>query len=135
MIKKKKFFIFTSHRPTIEQEREIKEKYNAELVFLPVDLQSKFSNIPAEGDLTVEHVSPLSDFLIEKGQQDDFVWIQGEPGLSYFLITFCRKIKMIPVYATTKRKFENIILDDGSSKNIHYFKHVNFREYPFNLIK
>jgi hypothetical protein len=56
--------------------------------------------------------------------------VQGEFGAVYLVVSWCHREGRIPVYATTARRYESRRQPDGSIKNIHLFKHVNFRRYP-----
>ena len=130
MNKNKNFFVLTSHKPNEDQETEIIERFKANIIFLSDELQNLWSNVEPDSEFEISWASPFFNYLKKKSSAKDIVWIQGEPGISHILTLFCYKNDLIPVYSTTKRFFKSEIQENGTSKNIHYFKHVNFRKYP-----
>lgn len=130
MNKKINFFVFTSHRPNEDQESEIINRFNANIIFLSDELQKLWSNVIPEDEFDISWALPFFNFLKTNSNNEDVVWVQGEPGISHILALFCNENGLIPVYSTTKRYFKSEVMEDGTSKNIHYFKHINFRKYP-----
>ena len=121
----KKFFVFTSHKLTQEQIDDAISKFDVqEFIYLPDELQQKWSNVPADLISLNDVVRPFYKFLYENTKQGDVIMIQGDFGLSYDLINYAKSLDLIPIYATTQR---NSIEKDGVK--ISVFKHVIFREY------
>ena len=73
-----------------------------EFVYLPDDLQRKFSNVPPELESIKEYAKDFERFL-ENAKSGDYVLIQGDFGLTCHLVNFSKSKGLIPVYATTKR--------------------------------
>lgn len=119
-----------SHDLTQEQIKEANERFNIEeFIKLPEKLQQKWSNVPPEGEITEIYFDDFKEFIEDNLRKGDFVLIQGDFGATVYMVNWAFKKGFIPVYATTVRKYENYKGEDGSIKNIHYFKHVNFRLY------
>lgn len=121
----RKFFVLTSHKLVEEQIVDAKSKFDTqEFVYLPDELQSLWSNVPADLISLDDYSKPFYKFLQEHTKQNDVVMIQGDFGLSYSLINYSKSLGLIPIYATTKRSSTE---KDGVK--ISVFKHVRFREY------
>ncbi len=127
---KRKIFLLFSHELTEEQITELKEKYYIKkFVNLPVELQKLWSNFPPENEFPVELADKFISFLQKNSNNNDFVLVQGDFGLVYYIVNWCLNNNRIAIYSTTERIFKEEKLPDGSIKNIHIFKHVNFRKY------
>ena len=124
-----------SHQLTDIQEREAKEVWGVnQFLSLPDSLQKRWSSIPPEGSFSSKWLQPILFWLEEKTSPNDLVLIQGEFGAVYTMVTWCHNNERLPVYATTKRRFESCRLPDGSNRNRHVFQHVNFRRYPLHVV-
>jgi len=124
-----KMFLMFSHKLTDEQIIDAKENLGVkEFVYLPDDLQKKFSNVPPEIDDIKAYSEIFIEFLKENMQQNDFALIQGDFGVVYYLVDFCKKNGFKVVYATTKRVVKEKKVD-GKIIKISEFKHVKFRFY------
>lgn len=85
----KKCAILLSHKVNPEQEQELREKWGVGSIhFPPQDIQSRFSQIPPEGEYPMEHIQPVLDWLEETtslgiwlgsraNQQHVFCWLSG----------------------------------------------------------
>ena len=121
----RKFIILTSHKLVEEQIVDAKDRYGVqEFVYLPTELQSLWSNVPADLDSLENYSKPLKSWLEDVTHQGDVVMIQGDFGLSYNLIDYAKSLGLVTVYATTKR---DSVEKDGVKISI--FKHIRFREY------
>jgi hypothetical protein len=126
----RKIFLLFSHNLTDEQVKELKDRFGiCSIISLPKDLQNLWSNFPPENDFPEKLANIFIKFLKENSSIDDFVLIQGEFGLVFYMVDWCLKNRRIPIYSTTKRIFKEENQPDGSIKNIHIFKHINFRKY------
>lgn len=123
-------FLLFSHTLTPEQEREIEKKLKVGFITpLPTDIQKIWSNIKPKGDLDIKSLDLITDWLEDFATMGDFVLIQGEFGATHYLVDFCFDAGLIPIYATTKRDYEEKTNSDGTVERKHIFKHVNFRRY------
>ena len=122
-------FLFFSHKLTDEQIKDAKENLGVdEFIYLPQDLQEKFSNVPPEIDDIKEYTQIFIDFLEKNVSSEDIVLIQGDFGVVFWVVEYCKQKNLKAIYATTKRvvKEQNI---DGKVVKISEFKHVKFRFY------
>lgn len=124
-MKTKTLHLLFSHHLTEEQIKDAKETMQvAHFMPLPRDLQKAFSNVPPELETLTEYTKPFIEYLQETANQGDIVLLQGDFGLCFILVEFCKKSNLIPVYATTKR----IAIEENGIK-ISKFKHTRFRRY------
>ncbi|MBP7139358.1 MAG: hypothetical protein KBA47_00295 [Caldisericia bacterium] len=122
-------FLLFSHSLTAIQTKDIFENLKCkEIIKLPKELQEIWSNVNPHIHEN-EKLDKIKSFLKENGKKGDYVLIQGEWGFTYHMVNFSKDIGLIPVYSTTERVYEEEIQPDGSVKNIHFFKHIKFKEY------
>ena len=121
----KTMYLLFSHKLTDEQIADSKESLDiAEFHYLPKELQKLFSSVPPELESLEEYAKPFKEYLNEEASVGDIVLIQGDFGLSYILVNFCKANDLIPVYATTKR-----VAVEKDGVKISQFKHIRFRRY------
>lgn len=123
-----RMFLFFSHKLTPEQIKDAKKMGVKEFVYLPSNLQEKFSNIPPEIEDIKEYSKDFFSFLEKNAKKDDIVLVQGDFGVVYHIVEFCKKSNLKAVYSTTKRVAteKNI---DGKIVKVSEFKHIKFRFY------
>ena len=126
---KMKMFLLFSHKLTSEQIKDAKENLGVkEFVYLPKDLQERFSNVPPEIDDIKEYSKIFINFLEKNASSEDYVLIQGDFGIVFWVVEYCRENNLKAVYATTKRVVKEEVID-GKVIKISEFKHVRFRYY------
>ena len=126
----KKLLTIFNHTLTDEQKTDAKENlFVNDFVSLPDDLKKLWMNIPPAGKLPKEILDKISKWILTSAQHGDFVLIQGEFGVSFYLVNFCLTSGFIPVYATTERVSTERMLEDGTMEKVNQFKHVQFRRY------
>jgi len=119
-----------NHELSDNQKTEAFIKLKAKKIVEPdIDLKKIWMNISPKGELNIDELSKIIDWLKINSKKGDYVLIQGEFGATFYLVDFCFKNDLIPIYATSKREYKEIKLEDGSTKRIHIFKHVQFRKY------
>ena len=124
-----KMFLLFSHKLTEEQVKDARENLGVkEFIYLPKDLQEKFSNVPPEIDDIKEYSNIFIDFLEKNVSKEDYVLIQGDFGVVFWVVKYCRENNIKAVYATTKRVVKEKVID-GKVVKISEFKHVKFRKY------
>jgi hypothetical protein len=120
-----------SHSLTPDQHAELATMApGATLLPLPDSLQLRFSQLPPGPQFDSESAFAIANWLEDNSQQGDFVFVQGEHGLTHYLVEVCRELGAVPIYATTKRCAIEQRLADGSIRIEHRFEHAGFREYP-----
>ena len=124
-----KMFLLFSHKLTEDQIKDAKDNLGVkEFVYLPDDLQKKFSNVPPELDDIKKYSEVFIDFLKNNAKKEDFVLIQGDFGIVFNVVEFCKENNLKAVYSTTKRIVKEKIID-GKVVKISEFKHIKFRRY------
>ena len=124
-----KMFLLFSHKLTSEQIKDAKENLGVdEFVYLPKDLQEKFSNVPPEIEDIKKYSLDFIKFLEKNASSEDYVLIQGDFGVVFWVVEYCKKNNIKAVYATTKRVVKEEVID-GKVVKISEFKHVKFRFY------
>lgn len=125
-----KLILLFSHTLTDEQIKEAEDEMNIEeFIYLPKELQYIWSNIPPEGELPLDLLKKIKDFILKNANTGDYVLIQGDFGATYHMVEWSKLNNFVPVYATSKREYKSEINENGIVTNIHIFKHVNFRRY------
>lgn len=118
-----------SHQLTEEQKNDAKKNWNIdEFIYLPVSLQTLWSNINPDLEELDTTLTPIYDFVAQHTKTNDLVLIQGDFGACFLMVNYVGSEGMIPVYATTKRSVEEY-MEDGKSVKKTIFEHVRFREY------
>lgn len=125
----RKMALLFSHKLNQQQIDDAIESYDIdEFVYLDDEMQSIFSNIPADIENIADYLIALQIFLLDNLKKSDVVLIQGDYGITYNMVNFAKYMGYIPVYATTKRESIECIVDGKTIKQ-SIFKHVKFREY------
>lgn len=121
----KKAYILFSHILLEEQKLELKNEFGCEeIVYLPENLQLLWSNVQ-ENDNTSQL---FYEFLKTNALENDYVLVQGEWGITYKIVNFCKNNNLIPIYSFSKRISHEEIKNDIIVKT-SYFKHIKFKEY------
>ena len=120
-----RLFLLFSHKLTLSQKEYAKNEFGIkDFIYLPTNLQQLFSNIPPEiEDLSI-YIKQFEEYLLQNTKKGDFVLIQGDFGLTYRLVDFCKKNSIVPIYATTKR-----IAIEKDGVKLSKFEFVRFRRY------
>ncbi len=126
-----KLFLLFSHSLTPEQRSEASERFGiTECIAMPQELQAAFSSVTPDGELDTTLLENLTKWLSDNAVCGDYALIQGEYGVTYYLIEYCFSHDIIPIYATTRRECEEHRHENGVIQKIQHFKHVTFRLYP-----
>lgn len=119
-----------SHKLTKTQKQNAKDEFGInEFIYLPKDLQEKWSSIDPSLANIDKNLKDIKDWISKIGNENDYILIQGEYGAMYSMINFARDEKLVPIYSTTERKAKEIRNDDGAVQTTHIFKHIRFRKY------
>ena len=119
-----------SHKLTEEQILEVKESYKVEVFLsLPKELQTLWSNIPADAENITDLLTPIKEFLSLYANREDLVLIQGDFGAVYNLVNLAKEQRLVALYATTLRRTQEYINEKGENVKKSIFEHRRFREY------
>ena len=126
----RQIFLLFSHRLTPSQQDELKNKFKVDkIIYLPVELQRTWSNIPPGVPSIKNQLQDILNWLKENSNPKDLVLVQGEFGAVFITVDFCEKAGLIPIYSTTKREVEEKTLPDEIVQTKRNFAHVRFREF------
>ena len=126
----KKLFLLFSHEITDEQLKDAKKNMGIDdIVNMPEELKKNWKSISPKGELNLKKIEPVLKWLKKESSKGDYVLVQGEYGVTFYIVGFCFKNNLIPIYATSKRVYKEDKNQDGSVVRKHIFKHVNFRKY------
>lgn len=123
-------FTLFSHTLTEDQKKEAFEKLGvSDIVSLPDTLQKLWSQVPVDIKSIKIFAIPFTEWLSANAKQYDYILVQGDYGLTFYLVDFCLKNELIPVYSVTERKQTEEIKPDGSIETTRVFVHSGFRKY------
>lgn len=128
----KTLFLIFSHTLTPEQVLDAEASLGvSEFIGLPPDLQTLFSQVPADLESLQQYLRPIFNWIDQNASDnDDYVLIQGDFGATYLLVDYCKTFGYaIPIYATTERAVINETQEDGSVTVQRIFRHKRFRKY------
>lgn len=120
-----------SHELLNSQVDELKSTWNVEkIITLPEKLKSAWSNVNPNDDLEDDFnlVYKLKTFILENTNQEDYVIVQGEWGMTFTIVNMCFELNRVPIYATTQRKTKETV-KDGQVHSEKVFEHIRFRKY------
>lgn len=119
-----------SHKLTDNQKENAKDEFGInEFVYLPKDLQGKWSSIDPSLDSVDEELNDIKDWISKIGNEGDYILIQGDYGVMYNMVNFSKGQNLVPIYSTSERKAKEIKNSDGTIEITHVFEHVRFRKY------
>ena len=129
-INKMNVLVLMNHQLTPIQEKELKTEYFINKIIYPdKSIEKLWSSIKPEKELNIKMLDKIILWLSRNSYSGDYCIIQGEFGATFYLVDYCFKKKLIPIYAASGREYKEEILEDGSVKRVHIFRHVNFRKY------
>jgi len=125
----KKMILLFSHNLSHEQKEDAKLNWSVEeFISLPKELQTIWSNVPADLEDIKEYLEPIKQFLIQNIDKNDIVLVQGDFGATFKIASFVKFMGSSVVYATTKRNVVEKEID-GKSVKTSVFEHIRFRKY------
>jgi len=119
-----------SHQLTPAQIKEAENNLKInEFVSLPKDLQALWSNVPSHLNELSDHLEEIKIWLHTIVRPQDYILIQGEFGVVHYFVNWSFQNNLIPLYATTKRRHKETLLEDGEVEIKKIFVHKQFRKY------
>lgn len=121
--------VILSHELSDFQIEEAKSKLGVNTIkTLPNTLKKIWSNLNPIGELPVEKLNLIKDWILQESYKGDYILVQGDFGATFYIVDFCFKHDRIPIYATSTRKVEETKVDNRIiTKRV--FIHENFRKY------
>jgi hypothetical protein len=125
----KKMFLLFSHNLSQYQIDDAKSNLEIkEFIYLPLNLQELWSDIPSNLESLKDYLLPIRNFLAENSNFEDVVLIQGDFGAVYHMVNFAKNLGLNTVYATTNRVIEEVE-ENGKTVKKSIFEHRRFRKY------
>lgn len=125
-----RLFLIFNHKLTNDQIKSARDQLNIDnFIYLPDELQKIWNTINPEGILEMENLKMITDWMKSETVKSDYILIQGDFGATFYLVDFCFKNDLVPIYATTIREVIEKTEDNGTVKKTNVFKHINFRIY------
>jgi NAD(P)H-flavin reductase len=124
-----KIYILLNHVPTEEQVEDLKQKGFIEIVEPTDQVKKIWSNIdPYLNELSRNRlVSIIVDEILKNKVKA--VWIQGENGMVFSIVSKLLSYGIDCYYSTTRREVNEIKMPDGSVQKTSIFRHVQFLKY------
>ncbi|MGI6226559.1 MAG: CRISPR-associated protein Csx20 [Peptococcales bacterium] len=125
----KKMLLLFSHTLTDTQIEDAQKNFGIDkFIYLPKDLQYQWSNISPELENISSIFTLFKDWIENEANAGDIVLVQGDFGLTYNIVEYCKLKGIFPVYSTTSRDVVENKKDDLTILQ-RSFKHVRFRRY------
>lgn len=127
-----KTFCLLNHTLTPNQIKELQQDYNSSQIIYPNEnIVQLWSQIPLTKSIDFETAYKIIDWLTANDiTANDILIIQGEFGMTFFLVDFALKNQIIPIHAVTKRNAKEIRVGEKVEKT-YTFEHVCFRKYRY----
>ncbi len=125
-----RLLLLFNHEWTAQQKTAAQQALQVEsIVVPPAEVKRLWGQIPADLPRLGDVLKPVGRWLESEGEAGDFVLIQGDFGACFYMVQAAFRLKLIPIYATTRREASEIRLPDGTIQMTHCFRHVRFRRY------
>lgn len=122
-------YLLFNHTLTPEQYADAQESLGVgAFVEPPEPVRRLWGDIPAGAERISNELGLARGWLM-KAEPGDYVLIQGDFGACWLMVEFARSLGLRPIYSTTRREAQEELLEDGSVRLVHRFRHVRFREY------
>lgn len=123
-------YVLFNHTLTADQEADARVSLGTErYVEPPASIRELWAHVPPELSDLDGYLEPVKEWLEVHARSGDPVLIQGDFGATWLMVRFAFELRLVPVYATTRRSAAEELQPDGSIRLIHRFKHVRFRVY------
>lgn len=125
----KNFIVLMSHDMSKEQKLDAQNSLDiSNIVEAPKNIKSIWANINPVGNLDQAELSKITNWIEQNSNTDDYILVQGEFGATFYIVDYCFKKGLIPVYATTKRRVTETREGDKVITN-RIFVHEGYRKY------
>jgi biotin-(acetyl-CoA carboxylase) ligase len=123
-----KIYILLNHVPTEEQVKDLRQNGFNEFIEPTDHIKKIWSNIdPYLNEMSRNKLaSIIIDEILEN--KANAVWIQGENGMVFSIVSILLSYGINCYYATSKREVNEVQMPDGVQKT-SIFRHVQFLKY------
>lgn len=123
-------FVLLSHELLPEQVEELRVRFGVgEVVVAEEGLRRDWSLVPADAESVVAWAERFTVWLASGAREGDVVVVQGEAGVSFYVVSWCLDRGLVPVHATTVREVVEEREEAGGVRKVSRFRHVRFRRY------
>ena len=121
--------VLMSHNMTENQKEDAYKTLKVKDIIECNDYIKKiWSNINPKSSLDLSRLDLVIDWIKKNSKSGDYILVQGEFGATFYIVDYCFKSNLIPIYATSKRQVIEEIQGDKIITN-RTFKHEGFRKY------
>ena len=98
------------------------------IIEAPTNIKKIWGNIEPISDLNTVKLDEIVSWIKENSNKQDYVLVQGEFGATFYIVDYCFKNNLIPVYATSIRRVEETRQGEKVITN-RVFVHEGYRRY------
>lgn len=125
----KKFIVLMSHDMSDIQKNDAYENLKVtKIIEAPPNIKKIWGNIEPISDLNTVKLDEIVSWIKENSNKQDYVLVQGEFGATFYIVDYCFKNNLIPVYATSIRRVEETRQGEKVITN-RVFVHEGYRRY------
>ena len=125
----KKFIVLMSHDMSDKQKNDAYENLKVtKIIEAPTNIKKIWGNIDPISDLNTVKLDEIVSWIKENSNKQDYVLVQGEFGATFYIVDYCFKNNLIPVYATSIRRVEETRQGEKVITN-RVFVHEGYRRY------
>lgn len=125
----KKFIVLMSHDMSEIQKNDAYENLKiTKIIEAPPHIKKIWGNIDPISDLNTTKLDEVVSWIKENSNKQDYVLVQGEFGATFYIVDYCFKNNLIPVYATSIRRVEETRQGEKVITN-RVFVHEGYRRY------
>ncbi len=129
MQKKPTLYVLINHTLFAEQVSDAYKHLGVdEIAYFPEEALKVWGNISPHVNYIKDKLYPIYDYMNKTCEEGDYLLVQGDSGATFQVVQKALSLKLIPVYATTKRQAVEKFVD-GKSIKTSVFKHVMYRKY------
>ena len=128
-VEMKKFIVLMSHDMSDIQKNDAYENLKVtKIIEAPPNIKKIWGNIEPISDLNTVKLDEIVSWIKENSNKQDYVLVQGEFGATFYIVDYCFKNNLIPVYATSIRRVEETRQGEKVITN-RVFVHEGYRRY------
>ena len=125
----KNFIVLMSHDMSDIQKNDAYENLKVtKIIEAPPNIKKIWGNIEPISDLNTVKLDEIVSWIKENSNKQDYVLVQGEFGATFYIVDYCFKNNLIPVYATSIRRVEETRQGEKVITN-RVFVHEGYRRY------
>ncbi len=129
MQKKPTLYLLFNHTLNAKQEADAFKSLDIEnIIYFPKELLDIWKDIPPHKPYLKELLYPMYDYMTKVCKKGDYILVQGDFGATFQVVQKALSLKLIPLYATTKRQSVEKTVD-GKVIKTSLFEHGIFRKY------